>query len=901
MKLPAGVRRWFRLPKSLEDVEREVEDELDFHITMRMEDLKRAGLPPGIARVRALEEFGDMKQAKEELGAIDSGQLQRARRAEWWSGLAQDVKFSWRSISGQPGLTLAIAVTLGLGLGANATAFNLVDRLLYRAPDHVVDAHEIQRVYFERDFANVISAEPNTAYVDYINMRKNMSTFSDVASFFGTRSTLGRGREAQKIDLGVASASFFTMLGVKPYLGRFYTEKEDGPAGGTPVAVLTYEFWQNRLGGARDIIGRQLLIGKTNFTVIGIAPPHFSGVDLNAMDLWVPVSVIAKEWGGDDWSTTRGMQWLRLIGRLKPGVTSAQAAQQATTVWRSADSVHASRNPQAGVVLGPVQQARGPWEDARERKGGKVASWLAAVSLLVLLVACANAANLLLTRTIKRRRETGIRLALGISRGRLFRQFLVESLLLSALAAVVAIAVSYWGSAAIRATILPQADFATALLDRRLLLFIGVATVFTAVATMAAPAFQMVRESIIPALKSGQRDGQQRSRMRTGLLFVQAVLSVVLLIGAGLFVRSFHNVRSMDMGFDAGQVLIADMDLGLLGYNRDRQLEFFLKARDHIARLGGIEAAGVAGSAPFYSAMMTELRAEGVDSIRAPRTGGPYIVGVTPEYFAASGVSIVRGRGFTRDDVKGAQLVAVINQTMARTLWPNQEALGKCLYVGDPNDKPGCTTVVGIAEDAKKMEISHEPVMDYYVPFAQRAGGLLTLFIRTKGEPVRMLPVVQRELQLLEPNLPYANVVPLQEMVDPQLQSWKMGAFLFSSFGVLALLLSAIGLYSMLSYAVASRTAEMGLRMALGATPRSVMGVVVRDGVAVALAGIAVGATAAFFASQRLAPLLFDVSPADPATYAAASALLMAVALVAATIPARRATRVDPAIALKAE
>ena len=901
MKLPDGVRRWFRLPRNPQDVDREITDELEFHIATRTDDLVRLGYARGAARARALEEFGDVKAARAELGAIDTLHVQSMQRAEWWSGVAQDVKFAWRSVVRQPGLTLIIALTLGLGLGANATSFELVDRLLYRPPEHVVAADQLRRIYFHSEQWQGRTTFPSTTVPDYLAFRREARTI-DVAAFMGTEGTMGRGESAQKIDLGVASANFFTLLGVKPYIGRFYTEAEDSPPHGSRVVVLAYEFWQGRLRGDRQILGKPLLIGSHEFTVVGIAPKGFSGIDLNAMDVWVPLSTIANEWVGDSWTTSRRMSWLRPVGRLRAGASPEMTQQELTRIWHDADSVSTPSDQIADVIVGPIQEARGAGAADDVQRNGKVATWLAGVSLLVLLVACANVANLLLTRTIRRRRETGIRLALGVGRPRLLRQFLIEGFMLSGLAAVSAIAFAHWGGAILRATILPSADFRTALFDPRLLLYIAVATLFTVAAMTAVPAIQMVRESIIPALKSGPRDGYGRSRMRTSLLFVQAVLSVVLLIGAGLFVRSFYNVRTMDLGFDAERVLIADVDLSVIGYKRDQRVDFYLRARDAISKLGGVEAVAVAGSVPFYSALAPELRAEGVDSIPVPSTGGPYSIGVTPEYFAASGVAIVRGRGFSDADNKGAPLVAVVNESFASTVWPGQNAIGKCLHLDiDEDPKAPCTMVVGIAESARKMSVDREPVLDYYVPLAQRKAGIHALFIRSKADPAELQTAVRRQLQALQANLPFVNVYVLQDLVDPQLRSWKLGATLFSAFGVLALLLSAIGLYSMLSYAVASRTAEVGVRMALGARAADVMKMVIRDGVIVAAAGVVVGVIGTLLLAQRVGPLLFDVTPSDPISYAGASVLLLLVALIAALIPARRATNVDPAVALKSE
>jgi putative ABC transport system permease protein len=898
MKLPSGARRWLTLPKRLADVARQIDDELDFHIESRTEEFMRQGLPRAAARARALQEFGDMQEARAELGAIDSVQVARKRRAEWWSGLGQDVKYAWRGVRRQPGFAVIIVLTLALGLGANATTFELVDRLLFRAPEHVAAPEALRRVYFhETNPWSGPSTYPATTYPDFLALQKN-SKMMEISAYMGTEGTLGRGRESQKITFMAASANMFRVLGVRPHLGRFYTDKEDGLPHGERVVVLDYDFWQRHYSGARDVLGKQVLIGRSNFTIVGVAPRGFTGMELKQMDVWVPASVIAEEWGGPDFSTMRNMTFLRLVGRLRPGVSAQQAEQEATSIWLAASARNSDST--AKLVLGPVQQARGAWE-SEETRNGRVAGWLAGVSLLVLLVACANVANLLLTRALRLRRETGLRLALGIGRTRLLRAFLVESLLFAILSALAAFLLSHWGSALLRTLFFTNIAWNRNGIDERLIVFLLVAVGFTTIAIMLPPAVQMLRDSIIPALKSGPRSGQARSRLRTSLLFLQAVFSVMLLVGAALFVRSFYNVTTMNLGFDPRHVLLAEIDLGLLDYKRDQRNQFYEAARDRIAALPGVRSAAIGTSAPFYSSIRTDVYADGHDTIRAPGDRGPFVIGVTPDYFKTLDTRIIRGRGFTDQDRAGAPNVAVVNETMARLLWPGQEAIGKCLYVGERREKPPCSRIVGVAEEIKSMALNHDQSMTYYLPFAQRGQGLLALFIRTSGEPMSAMRPIQQAIHAGGANLPYANVKLLQDFIDPHMRSWKLGAALFSVFGVLALLLAGVGLYSALSHAVASRTTEVGVRMALGARATDVVGMIVRDGMTVAVAGVATGVLLSLAASRYIAELLFDVTPRDPLSYSLAAAILLAVALLAVLLPARRATRVDPAVALKAE
>jgi putative ABC transport system permease protein len=905
MKLPHGVRRWFSIAQDAQDIRRRVEEELDFHLESRIEDLMRSGLPRVAARQQALREFGDMAEARDELGAIDVRGEGRKRRMQWWSDIGQDVKFAWRGVRRRPGFAAVIVLTLGLGLGVNATTFDLVDRLLFRPPPHVTQPDRVQRIYFQQTFDRPglvggvgVVAQTSTAYVDFAALRDNNRSM-DIAAVWGIESTLGRGDQAEKIRLGVASANFFTVLGVRPHVGRFYRTDEDGSPHGTALAVLDHGYWQRRFGGSTSALGQTLLIGKKSYTIIGVAPPGFTGVDPRATDVWIPVSVLAEEWTGADWTTSRSLGWINLVGRLRPGATAEASAAELTGLWRPL-MPRRMLDSASAVVLGPIQKARGP-APSEEKQSGEVAGWLAGVSLLVLLVACANVANLLLTRAIRQRRETGVRLALGVGRFRLLRQFLVESLLLATLAGMAAFLMSRVSGGVLRSLLLPNMVWTDSRLDERLLTFLLIGVGFTTVAIVLVPMHQTLRVNILPALRAGAREGHARSRMRTTLLFVQAALSVVLLIGASLFLRSFYNVSRANLGFDSDRVLVADIDLSLLGWDRVRRQEFYFRARDHVARLTGVAGAAVGSSVPFWSAMMPDVYAEGHDSIQIAGVGGPLNVNVTPEYFSVIGTRVVRGRSITAADNESAGKVAIVNETMAKLLWPGQEALGKCLYVGERADRPPCTAIVGIAEDTRPMRIQNDPVMSFYLPLAQSTRGFLALLVRASDDPSEIVSDLQRALQRLEPNLPYANVRPLQELIAPQTRSWKLGASLFTVFGVLALILAAVGLYSMLSHAVANRTREVGVRMALGARAVDVVRMIVSDGMTVAVAGVVAGGALAYLASQRVAPLLYEVSARDPLSYVVAGGVLLLVAFLAVVLPARRATAIDPASALRAE
>jgi len=502
---------------------------------------------------------------------------------------------------------------------------------------------------------------------------------------------------------------------------------------------------------------------------------------------------------------------------------------------------------------------------------------------------------------VRRRREIGVRLALGVSHGRLVRQLLVESLLLAVLSGVAGLAIARWGGGVLRAVLLPGVTWHENLFDKRILAVAGTLVLFVAIATGLAPAGHALSQNVVSNVKAGAREGfGARSRLRNGLVLFQATLSVVLLVGAGLFVRSLRNVREIDLGFDARRVLVADLDLTDVS-DATRDALYHL-ARDRVARLPVVEGASVALTAPFWSALSTELHVPGLDSIPTSRDGGPYVNAVTPEFFATMGTPIVRGRGFTEADARSTPRVAVVSETFARRVWPRHDAIGKCMLVG--SDTAPCSTVVGIAADARRQSLTDDaPVMQYYVPLDQEQTneGPRMLFVRTRGDPRAALAAVRRETQAVSADLPYPTMRYLADLVEPEVRPWKLGATLFSVFGGVALVLAALGLYSVVAYSVAQRAHEMAVRVALGARGTDLARLVVSETLRVVGFGLAIGLLAALVAARWVEPLLFRVSPRDPAVLGAVTGTLLLVGVLASLAPARRAARVSPAEVLKAE
>src|SRR3989442_1274960 len=589
-----------------------------------------------------------------------------------------DLRYALRTLLRSPGLTIAAVVTLGLGIGANATMFGIVDRLCFQAPPQVLDPGRVVRVYVTQGtppfgpFTGVVANYPK-----YADLRDHANGFASLAAFSSASMSLGRGSDAQQVTAGVTTASLFSMLGVRPALGRFFSGDEDLEGRGAHVAVLGEEFWRRHFGADSSVLGKTLPLARGLYTVVGVAPAGFTGVDWQAVDVWVPISTAAPELGHD--LACKGCYWLTTVGRLRPGVTAAQVASQATGVYRHGGGSE-PRDSTATVTLGPIQAARGP----NLSTNAKLSLWLCAVAAIVLLIACANVANLLLARSVQRRREVAIRLALGAGRGRLIRQLYTESAVLAACGGAAAVLVAVWVGPRLRAALLHDATIAR-VLDLRVFAFTAGAALVTALLAGLGPALHAGVPDLSSALKSGPREGGvQRSVTMSGLLVAQVALTMVLLTGAGLFLTSLRHVQGLRLGFDADHLIVAGGDFGALGYKTTDVNGLYERMRERVARLPGVAGTSLSIGSPFGSVSMFRVAVPGVDSLPNTPTGGLFVAGVTPDYFQTMGSAVRRGRVFTDADNAGGQRVVVVNETMARLVWPGQDPIGKCMNIGGP-------------------------------------------------------------------------------------------------------------------------------------------------------------------------------------------------------------------------
>ena len=897
-----GVRRYVRSGSSDGSVRRRVDDELAFHFDMCVADLVAGGMTPDAARAEAERRFGNVASVREQLTRLDRERLGEERRADWWNALGQDARYAVRGLRRSPVFTIGVVLTLALGIGANAAVFTFVDRLLLRAAPHVADAANLRRLNVEMTFKN---GDKDTrgplSYAEFASIRAGVKAFDRVAAFRPPGPVaLGRGVDAPRVGRAAASADFFRALGVRPEIGRFFVAEDDDDRVSRPAAVLGYGLWRRRFAGRADVIGEPLMLDGKPYVIVGVAPKGFSGVDVDAPDVWTPLSPLLAGNDGPEWRDNKMGFGLQVIAHLAPGATAEQAAAQMAVAVRPAYEGTFLAELPAAAKLGSVIPGRRL--DAVD-SGVSVATRLLGAAAMVLLIACANVANLLLARALARRRELAVRLALGVGRARLVVQLLTESVMLALIAGAAAVLIAAWGGAVLRGLLMPGASWASAAVDARVLAFTAIVAIVVGIAAGVAPALQMTRYDLTGSLKSGWRDTSgASSRVRSTLLVVQAAFTVILLVGAGLFARSLHNARTLDLGFAVDRTILAHVtfDSGAVSPNTAGAVYDDLAER--VRRLPGVAQASVTSTAPFWTMSFARVFVPGRDSL-PPDVAAPPVNAVAPDFVAAMGMRLIRGRAISADDRAGAPRVALVHETMARRIWADGSPLGRCLKVGA--DTAPCTTVVGVVADVGFQNLHDRAKPQLYTPLAQSAAWQqrsLYLVVRAANgsRDVReVAATVRSAIRGARPGIKMLDVKPFLDLVDPEVRPFRLGATMFGVFGGLALLLAGVGLYAVISFGVTRRTRELGIRAALGARVGDVVTLVLGEGVRVTMVGVAMGALLSLALGRLVEALLFGASPRDPAVFAVAAASLVIVAMAASAIPAWRAARVDPMTALR--
>ena len=895
------IRRAFRLALRRSDLTAaEIDEELRFHIESRIDQLVARGLTRDQASAEARRRFGiswdDAVARVHDAGHAREERLDMTERLDAaWRDFTYAVRTLWRHSA----FSIVVVLTFALGIGANATMFGVIDRLLLRPPPEVGRPAGLFEVGHFARFLGEEELWTSFPYPFYAALRADSGAFSAIGASSGISTlTLGSGPNATQVNATFASADYFRTLETAPALGRFFTPAETGDGPSADIAVVSYGFWQRHFGGDRGALGKTLRIGRRTYTVVGVARAEFTGVAPQRVDVWMPLpnaqsfSMVPR-----DWKTHWGGNWIVLHARLRPGVTLAAAAEHASAAYVAGFDAWSGKETTKRERTRFVMSSVLPSAHTREMR---VTRLLLAVTAVVLLIACANVASLLLARGTERRREIAVRLALGVSRARLLRLLVAEALVLAVCGGVLAIAVAHWGLALLHSTLLADYAWTESVFDGRMIGAMVVMILGTAVLAGLAPAWRSSRPDVVASLKASGRAGTvSTSRVRTGLMVVQAALSVVLLVGAGLFVRSLREAAGARLGYERDRVIAAEMDLIPLSQTVAERLAFYSAMRDRVAALPGVASATLASTHPLLPwGFRTQVRVPGRDSLPPAPLGGPQYNGVGGEYFETLGLRIVDGRAITSGDVAASARVAVLSEAMARAYWPGEPAVGRCLVLDADSV---CTTIVGIATDAVEYVEGGPPRFLIYRPISTRImSGVNTMLVRSVGnDPRKLVEPIRRAMQGTATNLPYANVETMEDVFAPQVSTWKMGAVLFSVFGVLALIIASVGLYSAISYGVTQRRQEFGVRMALGAQIDDVVRLVMGQGVRAAVGGVVIGLVVALLAGRFVADLLFRTSPRNPVVFGVVAAAILVVAVLATFVPAWRASRVDPATALR--
>jgi macrolide transport system ATP-binding/permease protein len=807
--------------------------------------------------------------------------------------LMRDVRYAFRTIGKNPGFALVTVISLALGIGANTTIYSWVKGLLVR-PLPGVSRIEQLSVLYERSRSG---AWNNTSYPDFVDFRDAVASKADVVAYNMQTAGLDAGDRTDRVWAESVSANYFSALGVKLILGRGFVPEEDLKPGGAPVVVLSHDLWAGRFNSDPAIIGKTLSLNRHAFTVAGVASRDFHGSFVSlSTDMWIPLMMHVELYSRTNLYVGRGNHWMQVFVLPRTGVTARQAEDALAAAGAELSRRYASTNAGRSLSLVPIWKA--PFGAASLFR--PVLLVLALVVGTVLLIACANVANLFLARGLSRRKEVAIRLAVGGSRWRLVRQLLTESLVLSLLGGAAGLLVVEWASGVLQ-TLSPPANLPihmTLQTDRHVLLFALAVSVFTGLLSGLVPALQASNPSLVPSLKDdgGRLSGAPgHARLRGALVVGQVALSLVLLIAAALFVQAMDTAKRIDPGFDPDNVLTASFDLGLTTYSPERGAAFQKELLERIKAIPGVESASYVRRLPlgFTGGSSNAMVIDGY----TPKPDEDVVIDVNwigPGYFRTMRTPVLTGREFQDSDAASGQRYAVINEAMARKYWEGRNPLGTRIRFGGVDCE-----VVGVVQTGKYMNLSEDPLPYVYIPLAQFYKSDAALLVRGAGDPANYAGPVRRIVREMDPGLALFNVIRLSDYMSVPLFPARMAASFLAVLGILALTLASVGLYSVLSYGIAQRTREIGIRIALGAQRRDVLSLVVRQGMLLTTIGIAIGVAGAAGTTRFARALLYGVNPVDPLTFFCISLVLYLVAAFACVLPAYRASRVDPLVALQ--
>ena len=893
------IRAWFLRLTGLFDKQRrdrKFSAEMESHLQLHIEDNMRAGMSPAQARREAIMKLGGIEQTKENY---------RDRRGlPSLDTFFQDLRFAARMLHKNPGVTFVVVLTLALGVGANTAIFGLVNGLLLqRLP--VPAAEQIVALVIQSSGSGLGAL--GFSYPQFVEFREQMAPICEVfGSATAWRINFTADSHSDTLIISGVSNNYFSALGLKPALGRLVLPGEGEHPGEPAILVLSYSFWQRRFGGDPRVIGKQVRMGERPVTIVGVAPKDFHGQFSSfETDAYAPLSTEYDNSSASSFWNSRDIHMMLVLGRLKPSVTFAAAQSQFDVVSRQLAAQYPASDKDLSVRVMDERLARPiPYANGAFILFSGVFLVLGA---LVLLLACTNIANILMARASVRQREMAIRAALGGARSRLVRQMLTETILTALLGGIAGVFLGAWLSRLVGS--IPQIAGLPIRLgfgfDWRVFAYALAAVIITAVFSGLSPALRATRADVNTVLHQGGRldaTGAARHKVRGDLMAAQVAGSLMLLIAAGLFVRSLQAVERMDLGFDPAHLLNVRLDPSINDYNQTQTTEFYRALEARIRALPGVQSASLATAVPMgFHSGKDSVYVEGRPVPPGQRASGIFYNTVDSPYFETLRIPLLLGRAFTDADSETSQLVAIVNETMAKHFWPGENPIGKQFSV--TSDAGPFIEIVGVARDGKYVTPAEDPQPYFYLPLAQSFTPQRILQIRSALRPESLAPEVQQEILALDANAPVEEIQTMKESLSGVLGFfiYRLGASLAAAMGLLGLLLAVVGVYGVVSYAAAQRTQELGIRMALGASPRQILGLLLRQGARLVAAGLVFGLAGAWALTRAMSHMLVGVNPSDPLTYISVAALLSGITLLACWIPARRAMRVDPMIALRYE